>query len=62
MDKLEIQKLAIYCQCRICTSKWYELSAYFKSAECIGCLKSDSPSPYYIDLTKQYIKDNNIKI
>ena len=58
----ELQKIAKYCQCTVCTSNWYNLSRYFTCSCCIGCLKSFFPQQYQINDARKYILENKIKI
>jgi len=58
----ESRKLSEYCQCAICTAKWYNISKYFTCACCIGCLKSGMAQQYQINKARKYISDNGISI
>ncbi len=54
--------LAKYCQCSVCTAKWYNLFKYITCSCCIGCLKTDLPRQSIIGKTRKYIADNNISV
>lgn len=60
LDKKELDYLSVYCQCKKCTSSWYNISSYFICGCCIGCLKSQFPSQYHINKTREYLKYFNI--
>lgn len=56
------QVLSKYCQCYICTAKWYNIKAYFTCSCCIGCVKSVFPSNNNIkEAEAKFIEDMNEK-
>jgi len=62
MNDDELQKLSKYCQCDVCTMKWYEISKFLICSCCIGCLKSSFPQQHQINKARKYIKENDIII
>jgi hypothetical protein len=60
LDEDKSKQLEKYCQCRVCTSKWYDIGAYFTCRCCIGCLKSPFPQQYQINAARKYMVANKI--
>jgi len=56
----ELDKLKPYCQCAICTAKWYNpLIKRLACRCCCGCLYSNRNNAYILGKTREYI--NNTK-
>lgn len=48
ISKEELQELSQFCQCYICTSKWYNLLSYIMTRYQSGCLKTNQSFRQYI--------------
>ena len=61
ISKEELEVLAKYCQCCICTAPWYKPGFMIQCSCCIECLKLSHIDDHLIKKTRKYIHDNNTR-